>query len=151
MENNELDYSLIIAIVKRGNTDLVMEASRKAGSTGGTITVARGTGNPDLSKKYGIVIQPEKEMVFIAVSNNIKDKVMKAIYDEAGLTTKGTGIVFALPITDQIGLLPAKDPSLKEEQEEVEKLLNMPEEEKKAEEATPAVKTGTVDVHPIED
>ncbi len=101
---NKKDYSLILAIVNKGNTDLVMEAARKAGARGGTITVARGTGNQDLAKEYGIVIQPEKEMVFIVVPNDIKDKVMKAIYDDAGISTKGMGIVISLPISDTIGL-----------------------------------------------
>lgn len=98
------DYSLVLAIVNKGNTDLVMEAARKAGAKGGTITVARGTGNPDLAKEYGIVIQPEKEMVFIVTPNEIKDKVMKAVYDEAGISAKGMGIVISLPISDTIGL-----------------------------------------------
>ena len=98
------EFSLVLAIVNKGNTDLVMEAARKAGARGGTITVARGTGNQELAKEYGIVIQPEKEMVFIVVSNDIKDAVMKAIYDEAGISTKGMGIVVSLPISDTVGL-----------------------------------------------
>ncbi|MFA6829233.1 MAG: P-II family nitrogen regulator [Bacilli bacterium] len=100
------EYSLILAIVNKGNTDLVMQAARKAGSRGGTISVARGTGNPELAKTYGLVIQPEKEMVFIVVSNDIKDEVMKQIYDDAGISTQGSGIIVSLPISDAIGLDP---------------------------------------------
>lgn len=106
MENRTDKYDLIIAIVNKGTTDLVMNAARKAGSTGGTITVARGTGNPDLAKFYGLAIQPEKELVFIVIKQELKEKVMKAIYDEAGLETAGQGILFTLPITDAVGLEP---------------------------------------------
>ncbi|MFA6861999.1 MAG: P-II family nitrogen regulator [Bacilli bacterium] len=101
--------SLIVTIVNKGSTDLVMNAARKAGGKGGTITIARGTGNPDLAKFYGLAIQPEKEMVFIVVDDTIKDKVMKQIYDEAGISTQGQGISFSVPITDAIGLNPLNE------------------------------------------
>ncbi len=106
MQSQNKNYSLLIVIINKGSTDLVMNAARKAGSTGGTIAVARGTGNPDVAKFYGIAIQPEKEMVFIVVDVEIKDKVMKQIYDEAGLGTAGQGIIFSLPITDAVGFDP---------------------------------------------
>lgn len=102
MENNQ--HELIMAIVNKGLTDLVMEAARKKGARGGTISVARGTGNPELAKYYGIVIQPEKEIVFIVVKKDIKDEVMKAIYDDAGISSKGNGIIISLPITKTAGL-----------------------------------------------
>ncbi len=106
IQSNNKKYSLLIIIINKGSTDLVMNAARKAGSTGGTIAVARGTGNPNVAKFYGIAIQPEKEMVFIVVDVTIKDKVMKQIYDEAGLETVGQGIIFSLPITDAVGFDP---------------------------------------------
>lgn len=124
------EFSMIVAIVNRGNTDLVMEAARKAGSTGGTISVARGTGNPEMAQQYGIVVQPEKEIVFIAVKNDIKEAVMQAVHKEAGLATKGSGVIFALPITDEIGL----SSSIKE----------------KAEEKAEILKEGTLETKPIE-
>lgn len=107
MQNN--DYELVLAIVNKGTTDLVMSAAWKAGSTGGTISVARGTANPKMTQFYGISIQPEKEVVFIVVPTTIKDKVMKAIYDEAGLSSKGQGIIISLPINDAVGLPPIKN------------------------------------------
>ena len=100
---------LVLAIVNKGNTDLVREAARKAGSRGGTITGARGTANPKLVEAYGISIQPEKEIAFIVVDSEIKDKVRKQIYEDAGLSTKGRGIVLSLPIIDSVGLLPSEE------------------------------------------
>lgn len=104
MENKK--YELILVIVNKGTTDLVMNAARKAGSKGGTITGARGTANPELSKFYGISVTPEKEVVFIVVPSDIKDNVMKQIYDEAGIKTQGQGIILSLPITDAVGFSP---------------------------------------------
>lgn len=104
IQNKENDFELIMAIVNKGLTDLVMEAARKKGARGGTISVARGTGNSELAKYYGVVIQPEKEIVYIVVRKDIKDDVMKAIYDEAGLDSKGQGIIISLPISDTVGL-----------------------------------------------
>lgn len=98
--------SLIITIVNKGNHDLVLIAARNAGAKGGTITTARGTQNPEIAKKYGIVIQPEKEMIYMVVDDDIKDKVMTAIYQGAGLATQGAGITFSLPIIDAVGLDP---------------------------------------------
>ncbi|MCH3966296.1 MAG: P-II family nitrogen regulator [Bacilli bacterium] len=112
---NEEKECLVIAVVNKGNTDLVMEAGRRAGARGGTIAVARGTGNPDVGKYYGVVIQPEKEMVYMVVGESIKDKVMKAIYEEAGLRTQGAGIVFSLPITATLGLDPINEEKKPEE------------------------------------
>ncbi len=116
MDNNDKNYSLLIIITNKGSTDLVMNAARKAGSTGGTIAGARGTGNPDVAKFYGIAIQPEKEMVFIVVDTSIKEKVMQTIYDEAGIGTPGQGIIFSLPISAAVGFDPL--PKLTEEGED---------------------------------
>ena len=109
MENNDQKYELILAIVNKGSTDLVMNAAREAGSKGGTITVARGTGNPELAKFYGIVIQPEKEVVFIVVEKEMKDAVMKKIYEDAGIGTQGQGIIISLPVIEALGLTPVEE------------------------------------------
>lgn len=103
MKNDK--YSLILSIVNKGNTDLVMQAANKAGGRGGTITGARGTSNPKLAQFYGFAFQPEKELVFIVVKNKVKDQVMKQITEDAGIKTKGQGIVLSLPISDAIGLV----------------------------------------------
>lgn len=97
-------YSLIIVIVNNGYTDLVMEGARNAGARGGTVIHARGTGNLEIEKFYGIPIQKEKEMVLIIVENGIKDLCLKNIYKYAGLETNGQGIAFTLPVESIIGL-----------------------------------------------
>ena len=103
---NKTDYSLVIAIINKGYTDLVMEAAKSAGSRGGTTFTARGTGNKELGDFFGIAIQPEKEIVFILVEDKIKDNVLLQIYKDAGLDTKGSGIAFSIKVNDVIGLTP---------------------------------------------
>lgn len=103
-ENNVKNFDLVVAIVNKGYTDLVMEASRDAGARGGTIMTARGTGNREIGDFYGIAIQPEKEVVFILTKREITDNVLKAIYEAAGLSTNGQGIAFAMPAGQTAGL-----------------------------------------------
>ena len=97
-------YVLIIALVNTGFTELVMDAARSEGAQGGTVVHARGTGNKEMEKRFGIVITPDKEMVLILVKEKLSDKILKAIYDKAGLQTKGQGIAFSLPVEDVVGL-----------------------------------------------
>lgn len=100
----EQKFEVIIVLVNSGFADVVMDAAREEGARGGTIVHARGTGTPDLEKKYNIIITPDKELIMILVNQNIKDRVLSAIYKAAGLASKGQGIAFSLPVDDVVGL-----------------------------------------------
>lgn len=101
METEErIKKELIVCIVNNGFSDLVMNAAKRSGARGGTTFHARGTGNQDIEKFFGISISPEKEIILIVVNIDIKDEVVAAIYKDAGLDTKGQGIVFTLPVDD---------------------------------------------------
>ena len=100
----EQQFEVIIAFVNSGFSDLVMNAAREQGARGGTIVHARGTGTADMQKKYNIIITPDKEMIMILVSKEIKENVLSAIYKVAGLGTDGQGIAFTLPVEDVVGL-----------------------------------------------
>ena len=71
---------LVFCIINNGFSDLVMEAAKREGARGGTIFHARGTGNADIEKFFGISISPEKEVVLIVIDADIKDQVVSAIY-----------------------------------------------------------------------
>ncbi len=103
----EAKKSLILAIVNHGFSDLVMNAARKAGARGGTVSSARGTADPEMASFYGITLTPEKDMVYMVVDTPDRDRIMEMIYEDAGLKSKGNGILFSLPITDAVGLEPA--------------------------------------------
>ena len=100
----EEKHEVIVVIVNEGHSDKVMDAARDAGARGGTICHARGSGTKDIEKMYGIVITPQKEMLYILVAESIRDKVMDAINKAAGLDTMGQGIVFSLPVNNVSGM-----------------------------------------------
>lgn len=98
------EFEVVIVLVNSGFSEVVMNAAREEGARGGTIIHARGTGTKDMESKYGVIITPDKEMIMILVSSEIKDKVLSAIYKAAGLASDGQGIAFTLPVNDVIGL-----------------------------------------------
>ncbi len=100
----DIKYEAIFCVVNTGFSDEVMFAARKAGAGGGTIIKGRGTAPLEAEETFKITIQPEKEIVMILVPQDIKDKVLRSIYDTAGLADEAQGIAFSLPIERAIGL-----------------------------------------------
>lgn len=105
---NGYKHEVIFCIVNAGFSDTVMEAAKEAGARGGTILNARGTANKQAESFFHIAIQPEKEIVMILVDSKIKDDVLHALYQKAGLDTMGQGIAFSLPVDNVVGLTPWK-------------------------------------------
>lgn len=95
--------ALIITIVNKGYSDEVMNAAREEGASGGTVVHARGTGTEEAEKIFGITIEPEKELVLILTKDENRQAIMKAIFNAAGLATRGHGISFSLPVDDVLG------------------------------------------------
>ena len=100
----EYNHEAIFCIVNSGYSDVVMDTAKKLGARGGTVINARGTANKDAEAFFHIAIQPEKEIVMILVPTEIKEAVLRALYNEAGLDTAGQGIAFALPVDGVVGL-----------------------------------------------
>lgn len=105
-------YEMIVCIVNSGFSDAVMSAAREYGARGGTVLHARGTANQEAESFFKITIQPEKEVVLILVSSDIKDDILHAIYKQVGLNTPGQGIAFTLPVDDAVGLPKVENKSL---------------------------------------
>ena len=97
-------HQAIFCIVNSGYSEAVMDAAKKFGARGGTVLSGRGTANPDAEKLFEITVEPEKEIVMILVSAELKDKILSALYDEVGLNSPGQGIAFALPVDNVVGL-----------------------------------------------
>jgi nitrogen regulatory protein PII len=97
------EHELIICIVNRGFSEAVMDAARGAGARGGTVLHGRGTSR-DTHTVLGMRIEPEKELLLIAVEKTIARGVIEAVNEAAGLGTPGSGICFASPIEDIVGL-----------------------------------------------
>ena len=101
---NEVKFEMVCCIVNAGFSDLVMDAARSEGATGGTVIHARGTANKEAEAIFQITIQPDKDFVMMLVPAKIKDAVLHAIYQKAGLDTNGQGIAFSLPVSNTAGI-----------------------------------------------
>ena len=97
-------YEMILCVVNAGFSDEVMDAAREAGARGGTVMHARGTANKEAETFFHITIQPDKDVVMLIVPAEIKDTVLHAIYQSAGLKSEGQGIAFSLPVNKAVGL-----------------------------------------------
>ena len=113
-----INHELIICIVNTGFTDIVMEAAKEAGARGGTVIHGRGTANKDAEEFFHISIQPDKETVMILVTSDIRDAVLHAIYNSAGLKSAGQGIAFALPVTNVVGISSERQPDATESRDQ---------------------------------
>jgi nitrogen regulatory protein PII len=103
--NEDRDFDLIITIVNRGNAIEVVEASRKAGAEGATVVNGRGSGIHENAKIFGIIIEPEKEMILIIIEKKNTEKVLNSIREAVKLDETGNGIAFVLEVEKTVGLI----------------------------------------------
>ena len=96
-------FVLITTIADKGNVDIVMDAARAAGATGGTVLSAKGTGT-EIAKFFGVAISEEQEIVHIVAKRADRDAIMKAIMERAGKDTPAHGVVFSLPVESALGI-----------------------------------------------
>ena len=101
---SDKNFQVIVCIVNNGFADEAMDAARAVGARGGTVMSARGTANLEDEKAFHIQIQPEKEMIMIIVSEDIKEDVMHALYRSVGTHTPAHGIAFAMPVDGVVGV-----------------------------------------------
>ncbi|HHY61842.1 MAG: P-II family nitrogen regulator [Bacillota bacterium] len=103
------EYDLIVTIINKGWADEVVEASRRAGAEGGTILYGRGTGVHEQKTFFGILIEPEKEVVLTLIPRSRTDAVMEAVVAAGQLEKPGTGIAFVLDASKVAGIVHRKD------------------------------------------
>ena len=110
---NKNEFELIITIVNKGFADFVIDASRDAGATGGTIINGRGTGVHENESFLGVNIQPEKEIVITLVKKENKTTIMQEICDRTKLQEHGKGICFSMPVNKVAGITMFQDDKFK--------------------------------------
>ncbi len=104
IKRGENMYNAIYTIVEKGNADDVIEAAQKAGSRGGTVMHARGSGSEEARKVFNMLIEPEKEIVLI-ISEEAKTKdIVESIRKETQIEEEGKGIVFVTRVEQTYGL-----------------------------------------------
>ena len=97
-------FEVILCIVNSGFSEAAMDAAKQFGARGGTVFHARGTVSKEAEKFFNITIQPEKEIVMILVSSDIKENILQALYNAVGTNTAAQGIAFSMPVDDVVGI-----------------------------------------------
>lgn len=95
----ESEFELIVAIANNDTTDIVMDAARSAGASGGTVLHTKGTASAEHGKFFGISIAEAREMIFIVTPSAKRQAIMKAIMQGAGADTPANAYVFSMPIS----------------------------------------------------
>lgn len=96
-------YEMIVAITNEGRTDMVMNAAREAGATGGTVLHGKGEGGKSEEKFYNVSIAHEKEVILIVSKTEQKTDIMRSILEKAGPNTEAQTVVFSLPTSEVAG------------------------------------------------
>lgn len=104
IDMEDANKHLIITIANEGFAEIIMNAAKKVGATGGTTINGRGLESEKIIKFLGISIEPEKDIVLILANNDKKNEIMNEIVSSCGLKTPGAGICFSLPVDHVVGL-----------------------------------------------
>lgn len=97
-------YHAITVIVEKGNAENVIDAATEAGSKGGTIINARGSGIHETSKLFSMEIEPEKEIVLILSERGSTEAIVHAVRDKLKIDEPGNGIIFIQDVSQTYGL-----------------------------------------------
>ena len=101
--NEGTKYEVVIVMANRGYIDLVMDAARSAGASGGTVIHARGTGSHGGEQFFGVTLADERDIFYIVTPASDRMAIMQAIVKEAGLHTPAKAAVFSMPIQHLAG------------------------------------------------
>jgi len=101
---SHMTHSFLMITINQGYSEEVMDAAKESGATGGTVLHARRLGTEEPMKKWGISIQPEKEIIFILTEQDKKHAIMRAIGEKCGLHSEAQGIVISIPVDAVAGL-----------------------------------------------
>jgi nitrogen regulatory protein P-II 1 len=105
------EFDLIVTIINKGWADEIVEAARNAGAEGGTVLYGRGTGVHERKTFFGILIEPEKEVVLTLIPRERTQPVLQAITKAGQLERPGTGIAFALDVSQVAGIIHLANPA----------------------------------------
>lgn len=100
----ETMHQSIIVIVDRGKAEAVIEAATQAGSTGGTIIHARGSGIHETSTLFSMEIEPEKEIVLVISEVSLTQAIASSIREHLDIDLPGNGIIFIQNVSQTYGL-----------------------------------------------
>lgn len=99
-----MGYQIITTIVERGRAEEVVEAAEAAGSRGGTVMNARGSGVHEREKLFNMDIEPQKEVVIILSPVEDTKAIVDAIHSALHLDEPGNGIIYVQDTVAAYGL-----------------------------------------------
>lgn len=97
-------FQMILASVKSDITDKVVDSAKAAGATGATIIPARGTGMREAKTFFGLSLEQQTDIIMFLVEEHSLSPIMDAIKEAGEFHKPGTGIAFALPVNQVVGL-----------------------------------------------
>jgi nitrogen regulatory protein PII len=101
-----MHFKLIIIMVEDERTQKILDAARKAGTTGCTVlNQARGEGVQPTKTFLGLSIDSQVDVILMLAEEHMSREIMEQVaiageFDE----TPGTGIVFQIDVEDAIGV-----------------------------------------------
>lgn len=102
--NPRVNCVLMMTIVNKGAARNVVKASKAAGAEGGTTMLARGTATRHMKRFLGIVMEPEKELIFTLIPKEQLPEVLSAVVKAGSLDKAGEGITFILRVKQIAGI-----------------------------------------------
>jgi nitrogen regulatory protein PII len=97
-------YHAITTIVDKGRAEDVIDAATRAGSKGGTIINARGSGIHETSKVFAMDIEPEKEIVIILSEADKTEEIASSIRTSLKIDEPGNGIIYIQDVNKTYGI-----------------------------------------------
>lgn len=97
-------YHAIYVIVPKGRAGDAIDAATDAGSKGGTIINARGSGVHETTKLLSMDVEPEKEIVLILSQESATKAIVDAINSALEIDKPGNGVIFVQEVSQALGL-----------------------------------------------
>ena len=97
-------HQAIFVIVERGKSEDVLDAAAKAGSKGGTVIHARGSGAEETKRFFQMDIEPEKDIVLILAKESEATQITQEIREALNLDEPNSGILFQMGLNETRGL-----------------------------------------------
>lgn len=101
-----MHFKLIIAFVDDTKTDDIMQAARKAGSTGATIiNNARGEGLQKTKTFFGLTLDTQRDVLLFLVEQHLSRHILEEIARVGDFdSSPGTGIAIQIDVEDAVGV-----------------------------------------------
>lgn len=90
-------YSLLVSIVPHDSGDFIVEAARKAGASGGSIVMGRGTASNSVLQLLGFG-DSSKDIVYIIVNKKDENNIFESIKSAAQEKKNHFGVIFSVDV-----------------------------------------------------